>query len=203
MSTVVRIEDLRKSADELASRVDSWGETMADATRKEKYLALKAPGTALVPSPAKPVAKAPVKDTKVALVSSMVTELGKLREKIQAAREAAAKASLADKQVMASGGKKDAKGAVARNGQAFYNGVVVKPGGYYSPRARFSNHMIFECKNIEWLGDRLIAVGSVHYLNARQSGDVVTNKFYYVTDLKESTGILGPGGAKFKSEGLF
>ncbi len=197
MSTVVRIEDLRKKADDLASRVDSWGETMADATRKEKYLALKGPGTALVPSPPKPVAKAPVRDTKVALVSSMVTELGKLREKIKAAQEIAARASTTDKQVITSGGKKDAKGAILRNGQALYNGTVVKPGEFYVPRAMFSKHLSFECKSIEWMGDRLIAVGDAHVPHNKETA---RNRWYYVTDLKPDT--LASGSGKFRQSGV-
>jgi hypothetical protein len=224
---VIRFEDLRKAADDIAARAD---DAFGDATRKEKYLALKGPeSTALVPfKPALPAAvekKKPERDTRAQTVNALTAGLQRLRaeglltpestpkqrqkiigmistglERMNNARKAIEKEEVKEAKI-SKGGQKDSKGVLLRDGRAYWNGNVVKPGGVYHPKGLLGGkkrNTFFICKSIEWMGDRLIAVGELK-VEVDTLGDLPMvgifapsktassqNRWYYVTDLAAS-----------------
>jgi hypothetical protein len=92
--------------------------------------------------------------------------------------------------------KKDAKGVVLEGDQAFYNGLVVRPGGTYAPRGVFGGskgkpRTYFVVDRVKWHNDRIIAVGTLFYADTFNLATMLRkeHKWYYVTDLRAAENV--------------
>jgi hypothetical protein len=213
--SVIRIEDVKAKADALARRIDAYAdsaeEARDDATRKEKYQALKTTGTALTvtkqpPVPAKPAKKVKPADTRIQTLNSLTAALEKVRD-LGKARDWQELQKTRSREPEPT--ETDSKGVIMRNGAAYYKNIVVRPGGAYHPKGTFGGarlHQTFICKSVEWQkggnrksgwGDRVIAVGDLQVETAKgyipvidipvgQGYGTSKNRKYFITELAAS-----------------